>query len=109
MGGIYGYGASEATRIFTDPLLVEMYGDKMFESRSFTLVYAHNNKPKRNRIVTVGQRQPNDKLIKFESRTNVMINRFPESDFEFYDETKYLTCVRFSFNVSVNFNLIVSV
>lgn len=101
MGGIYGYGASEATQIFTDPLIVEIYGDKMFESRSFTLVYAHNHEQKRNRIISVGQRQLNDKLLKFESKVNTIARRFPESDFEFYDERKYLTCVKFSFSVSI--------
>lgn len=102
MAGIYGYGASEATRIFIDPFYVEMYGDKMFESRSFTLVYAHSHKRRRNRVISVGQRQPNDKLLKFASNTNVIIKRFPESDFEFYDDTKYLTYVKFSFSVSMS-------
>lgn len=105
MGGIYGYGASEATRIFTDPFNVEIYGDKMFQSRSLTLVYAHKHEQRGNRSITVGQRQPNDKLLKFESKVNVITKRFPESDFEFYDERKYLTCVKISFSVSMNWGI----
>lgn len=103
MAHIYGYGASQASRIFTDPLDVEIYGDEMFESHSFTLVYAYNQTRTRNRIVTVGRRQPNDKLLKFESKTARITGRFPELDFEFNDGRKYLTFARFSFNVSLNF------
>lgn len=78
-----------------------IFGDRLLYPRSFTLIYAHNNTRSRNRIISLGQRQPNDKLLQFESKLVKVINRFAEDDFQYENETRSITKITFSFDVSV--------
>lgn len=100
---IYGYGASMSSRIFVDPLTVEFLGDKLFEPKSFALVYAHNATQKRHHLISLGERQSGDHLMKFDSKfiQRTSTNNFPESEFEYSQADAYLTQISFSFDVSV--------
>lgn len=98
---IYGFGASMSSRIFNDPFTVEILGDKLFEPKSFALVYVHNGTQTRYPSVHLGQRQLGDHLIKFDSKfiQRTSTTNFPESEFEYSQTDAYLTHISFSFNV----------
>lgn len=100
---IYGVGASISSRLSVDPFTVEFLGDKLFEPKSFALVYAHNVTQKRHHLISLGERQPGDHLVKFDSKfiQRTSTNNFPESEFEYSQTDAYLTHISFSFDVSV--------
>lgn len=101
---IYGFGASMSRRIFTDPFTVEILGDKLFEPKSFALVYAHNATQTRYSTIHMGERQPGDHLLKFDSKyiQRTSTTNFPESEFEYSQTNAYLTHITFSFNVCIS-------
>lgn len=102
---IFGFGASMSSRIFTDPWTVDIIGDKLFEPKSFALVYAHNTTQTRHPLIHMGARQPGDHLLKFDSKLiqRTSTTNFPESEFEYHQTDAYLTQVSFSFSVNVSF------
>lgn len=69
--------------------------------KSFTFVYAHNMTQTKNRIVSLGQRQPNDKLLIQRKKLVKNMNRFAEGEFQYEDRNKFITTVTFSFSVSM--------
>ena len=72
-----------------------------FEPQSFTMIYKHNSKESKNRKISIGKRQPGDKLLKFERKRAGITNRFAETEFKFpRDTSKSLTYVGFTFDVS---------
>lgn len=98
---IFGFGASVASQLSVDPFTAEIYGDKLFEPKSFAFIYAHNGTRSMNGLLTIGQRQTNDTLLKFEkcTVTNEM-NSFPEHEIAYDDPQAFITQVEFKFNVS---------
>lgn len=99
---IFGFGASMSSRIMTDPFTVDVFGDKLFESKSFAFIYAHNRTQTRHRQLAIGQRQPGD-LMLFEDRQHISmtsIDHFPQTEFNYKRNDVYLSCVKFSFDVS---------
>lgn len=105
---IFGFGASMSSRIFTDPFTVEIFGDKLFEPKSFALVYAHNTTQTRYNSIHLGERQPGDHLLKFDSKfiQRTSTTNFPESEFEYGQTNAYLTHIFFSFNVSIYLSIL---
>lgn len=101
---IFGFGASMSSRIFTDPFTVEILGDKLFEPKSFALVYAHNDSSQtRYPSIHMGERQPGDHLLKVDSKfiQRTSTTNFPEAEFEFSQTNGYLTQISFSFSVCI--------
>lgn len=68
--------------------------------KTVTVVYGHNSTQTRNRKVNLGYRQNGDKLIAFQSKNVTFAYRFAETEFEFHDQQRHITCVGFSFDVS---------
>lgn len=68
--------------------------------KTMTVVYGHNSTQTRNRKVNMGYRQDGDKLIAFQTKNVTFAYRFAETEFEFHDQQKYITCIGFSFDVS---------
>lgn len=98
---IHGHGASIGTQLSTNPFTAELFGDKLFEPKSFAFIYAHNETRSMNRLLTIGQRQSNDTLLKFEKYTVTNdVNSFPEYEVEYNDPQAFITQVNFKFNVS---------
>lgn len=69
--------------------------------KTMTIVYGHNATKTRNRKVILGQRQPGDKLIDFQTKNVTLSFRFAETEFEYHDKQKHITSVGFSFNVRI--------
>lgn len=74
-----------------------------FKPKTFTVFYRHNTTQSRNRIFSIGQRQPNDRIIEFQ-RKNVTLpkdifKKFADDSFSFENPSKYITAIRFSFDV----------
>lgn len=97
--GIYGF-SSGGVKTFISESLPVFFEAKLFKPRSFTFIYAPNNTASRDRMVSLGQRQLNDKLLYFKSKIVRKSNRFAEDDFHIYDSSRFLTKVTFSFSVS---------
>lgn len=84
-----------------DPLAAELYDDKLFEPKSFALIYAHNETRSMNRLSTIGQRQINDALLKFEKITVTNeLSRYPEHEIAYDNPNAFITQVEFKFDVS---------
>lgn len=82
--------------------LMQIFDQKTyFQPKSFTLIYIHNATQSKYRKISIGQRQTGDKLLTFESKNVTISNRFAETEFEFENESTYLTYVGFSFSVSI--------
>lgn len=98
---IYGHGASVATQLATDPFRAEIFGDGIFEPKSFALVYAHNATRSKDRYFKIGRRQYGDKLLKSEKITvNNGFNSFPQHEIEYIDPDSFITQMDFQFDVS---------
>lgn len=96
-----GNNASVASQLLVDAMLAEVYGDKLFEDKSFALVYAHNETRSMDRILRIGQRQPNDALLRTETiRVNNELNSFPQQEIAYDDTRAFITQTEFTFNVS---------
>lgn len=105
-----GNNASVSSQLLVDAMLAEVYGDKLFEDKSFALVYAHNDTRSMDRIFRIGQRQPNDTLLKSEKiQVNNDMNSFPQHEIAFNDASAFVTQTEFIFNVSHPINLIVAI
>lgn len=101
---IFGHGASVATTLATDPFMAEVFGDEIFEAKSFALVYAHNATRSKDRYFKIGRRQPTDTLLKSEKIvvTNAF-NSYPQQEIEYIDPNMFITQMEFQFNVRVLF------
>lgn len=98
---IRGYGASMTSLLSYDPLAAELYDDKLFEPKSFALIYAHNETRSMNRLSTIGQRQINDALLKVEKITVTNeLSRYPEHEIAYDNPNAFITQVAFKFDVS---------
>lgn len=103
---ILGFEASVSSQLSTNPFTAEIFGDKLFEPKSFALIYAHNNTKSMDRFVSIGQRQPNDTLLKFERKTVTSdLSSFPEHEFEYNDPNTFITQIQFEFNVSDSWSI----
>lgn len=101
---IYGHGASVATQLKTDPFIAEIFGDRIFDSKSFTLVYAQNTTRSKYRYFKIGRRQQGDKLLKSEKITVINeFNSFPQREIEYIDPDSFITQMDFQFDVSRSF------
>lgn len=101
-GQILGLGASVATQLAIDPMVAEIYGDALFEPKSFALIYAHNQTRSMDRHFKIGQRQTNDTLLKFDKITvNNDFDSFPVHEIEYNDATAFITQIELKFNVSM--------
>lgn len=99
---ILGYHASVASQLSVDPLLAEIFGDDIFKSKSFALIYAHNRTRTEKYHISIGQRQPHDTLLRTDERTVIKEhNSFPEYEIVYNDANAFITHVQFIFNVSV--------
>lgn len=74
--------------------------DDRRKPKFYAFIYAHNSTQTRNRIVSVGERQPDDKLLKVERKVARVKNNFAESEFEYENMDHYITRITFSFSVS---------
>lgn len=98
---ILGSEASAATQLAIDPFRAEIYGDKLFEPKSFALIYAHNETRSMDRFFKIGQRQPNDTLLMFdEIIIKNEFDSFPQYEIEYNEPNAYITQIEFQFNVS---------
>lgn len=96
-----GNNASVASQLLVDAMLAEVYGDKLFEDKSFALIYAHNETRSMDRILRIGQRQPNDTLLVTETvRVNNELNSFPQHEIAYDNSMDFITQTEFTFNVS---------
>lgn len=103
---ILGTGASLSSQLSTKPYDGEIYGDKLFESKSFALIYAHNETRSMDRLFKIGQRQPNDTLLTFDEITaNNELDSFPQCEIEYNDPDTVITQIAFKFNVSVHYSI----
>lgn len=99
---IFGYHATIASQLSTDPQLAEFHGEDIFQSKSFALIYAHNETRSEKHFISIGQRQANDILLNAEQKTVTKdFNSFPEHEILYNDTTAFITHVQFIFNVSV--------
>lgn len=99
---IFGYHATIASQLSTNPEIAEFYGEDIFQSKSFALIYAHNETRSRKHYISIGQRQTNDSLLNSEEKTVTKdYNSFPEHEILYNDTTAFITHVQFIFNVSV--------
>lgn len=98
---IYGYHASIASQLSSDPMLAEIFGEDIFKSKSFALIYAHNETRSEKHYISLGQRQPDDVLLRVEEKTVTKdFNSFPESEISYDNPSAFITRVQFVFNVS---------
>lgn len=96
-----GNNASVSSQLLVEAMLAEVYGDKIFEDKSFALIYAHNETRSMDRIFRMGQRQTNDTLLKSDKiHVNNAMNNFPQHEIAFNDPTAFITQTEFTFNVS---------
>lgn len=85
-------------------MAAELFDDKLFEPKSFTFIYAHNETRSKNRLLTIGQRQINDTLVKFEKITVTNeLSRYPEQEISYNSPNAFITQVEFKFDVSSQF------
>lgn len=76
-------------------------GDKLFDDKSFALIYAHNDSRTMDRVFKIGQRQTNDTLLKNEKITvKNEFDSFPQQEIEFNDANTFITQIEMKFNVS---------
>lgn len=100
---ILGHGASISSQLAVDPFIAEFFGDRLFEPKSFALIYAHNRTRSMDRQFKIGQRQTNDTLLKFDQiPVNTDLYRFPAHEIEYYDSNAFITQIELKFNVSHN-------
>lgn len=101
--GLYGsIGARKILSVVREQtFMTGLFADKRWKPRSFAFVYAHSSGKSRNRIVSMGKRQPNDKLLYFKSKLVRKSNRFAEDEFQVQDNDYSITKVTFTFSVSV--------
>lgn len=96
---IYGFGTTLIPALRGWP-----FQKDDLESKSFTIVYMKNaiaaTAEKQYAKNSIGNRQPGDGLIYFESRNVTNVSRFPSRAFE-YSGDDSITYVGFSFNVRV--------
>ena len=98
---ILGSEASVATQLAIDPFRAEIYGDKLFEPKSFALIYAHNETRSMDRSFKIGQRQTNDTILMFdEIIVKNEFNPFPQHEIEYNEPNVFITQIEFQFNVS---------
>lgn len=98
---ILGSEASVATQLANDPFRAEIYGDKLFEPKSFTLIYAHNETRSMDRFFKIGQRQINDTVLMFdEIIVKNEFNTFPQHEIEYNEPNAFITQIEFQFDVS---------
>lgn len=103
---IFGHGASMATQLTKDPFTVRLFGDQLFEPKSFAFVYAHNATRSKNRYFKIGQRQTNDTLLKTEKIiVSNTFNNYPQHEIEYIDPNTYITQMDFQFNVSLTWHI----
>lgn len=82
---------------------MRMYFNKdLKDAKTFTVIYKHNATQTRYRKFNLGQRQPGDKQIYFESQNVTVGFRFAEKEFKYSDPNKFITSIGFSFEVSTN-------
>lgn len=106
---IRGFGASRASLLTFDPFASELYDDKVFEPKSFAFIYAHNETRSMNRFLTIGQRQINDTLVKFEKITVTNeLSQYPEYEIAYNTPNTFITQVAFKFDVSSHFSVVLS-
>lgn len=98
---VAGNNASVSSQLLVDAMMAEVYGDEVFEDKSFALIYAHNETRSMDRIFRIGHRQPSDALLKTEKiRVNNELTSFPQYEIAFDDPTAFITQMEFTFNVS---------
>lgn len=98
---ITGNNASVASQLKSDPMLAEVHGDKLFEDKSFALIYAHNETRSMDRIFRIGRRQTNDTLLKTEKiQVKNELTSFPQHEIAYNDAMASITQMEFVFNVS---------
>lgn len=98
---IIGHGATISSQLSTDPFMAEIFGDKLFEPKSFALIYAHNQTRSMDRHFRIGQRQTNDTLLKFDQFiVNNELDSFPAHEIEYNDSNAFITQIELKFNVS---------
>lgn len=101
MTRILGTEASARTQLATDPFRAEIFGDALFEPKSFALVYAHNETRTMDRFFKIGQRQSNDTVLTFdEIIVNNEYNSFPQYEIEYNEPNAFITQIEFQFDVS---------
>lgn len=96
-----GSEASAGTQLAIDPMRAEIFGEKLFEPKSFALIYAHNETRSMDRFFKIGQRQTNDTIVTFdEIIVKNEFNSFPQHEIEYNDPNTFITQIEFQFNVS---------
>ncbi|XP_031638359.1 uncharacterized protein LOC116350645 [Contarinia nasturtii] len=96
---ILGSEASATSQLAIDPQRAEIYGDKLFEPKSFAFIYAHNETTTVDRFFKIGQRQANDTVLTFdEIVVNNEYNNFPQYEIDYNDPNAYITQIEFQFN-----------
>lgn len=102
------YGLSATARSISDEssIIPELFQTQMTDSKSFTMIYTHNNTQTKNHTVSLGQRQPNDKLLKVKRKLVRKSNHFAESDFVYRDNSRFITKISFAFDVSIYYSTI---
>ncbi|XP_055321222.1 uncharacterized protein LOC129577743 [Sitodiplosis mosellana] len=98
-GRILGTEASVATQLAFDPFRAEIYGDKLFEPKSFALIYAHNETRSMDRFFKIGQRQTNDTVLMFdEIIVKNELSPFPQYEIEYNEPNVFITQIEFQFD-----------
>lgn len=98
---IRGHNASVSSQLSSDPYLADIYGDKLFEDKSFALIYAHNETRSMDRMFKIGRRQANDTELHSEKVfVNSELSSFPQYEIEYNAPNTFITQIAFQFNVS---------
>lgn len=79
------------------------YGEKIFQPKTYTILYTRNAPKITAKKVTKGVRQPGDKYMHFDTKTTIVneTDKFPIIDFEFHHNKKFITYIEISINVSI--------
>lgn len=78
--------------------------ERQFKPKSLTVVYEHDPKESasKNRQITIGERQTDDKLLYVEQKRSTLDSRIANADFQFMNNSVFITSITFSFNVRAN-------
>lgn len=98
---IFGHGSSIGASLSKNQFVNRIFGDELFQPKSFAFVYAHNATRSKDRYFKIGRRQPGDDRLLNTQKITVEkgFNSYPQHEIEYVDSW-YITQIDFKFDVS---------
>lgn len=99
---VHGFGGSYGAMLWRNNAGTRsLYGEKLFAPKAITVAYPRNSKVNR-RIMSFGQRQRGDNLLRRETKVIKIESgkEFAEDVFEYVNDRNFITYATFSSNVS---------